>query len=547
MIFPSIPTPIKWNSNFSRSFSLACIHTTSYGYSSKSSSENRRSRHHGGHRIGSIVPRPRGQSTAPDAAAAASTSTRTRTTAAPAAARTRTRTRTTAAPGAATTRTKTRERKTAANTTCAQGPTAARSVVVLLQPQRHQGNHGEGVDARGQTARNNILRGQADTEVERGWSRQSPLPPDGRLPPDAEPGREDEARSDSLPRLADDLQPGSLRLSAGRRRQPRAVGLRGPLLDQLDAGARGQLSPLGAVRAAPPSAQRSRRRVRGAARAGLVHVAQAAAPTARRSPLRRPEDPGAISRRRGGHRARDRLDPGTDVDPRRRRRGREQQRRRLRHGTTAGLGQHRPDPGAHRGGLPSGGLRLEPRQTLNRADLWPCHLFFKRQPGEVVPSCRFAPGGFNLVPHVSRLLDVAELVQLSTSRNQRRCHEAALLEDYHRALCRALEENQREDSTPLPSLEDVLAEYEAVRVAGLYLAAMHMSLPRRWSSWSRREPVGGQQRLEHLNVYLRHHLLVFNFFLMEYNKVVFFISITPNSIFSLLLNKIVFSRREKKP
>ncbi|KAL7303920.1 hypothetical protein TKK_0004038 [Trichogramma kaykai] len=187
------------------------------------------------------------------------------------------------------------------------------------------------------------------------------------------------------------------------------------------------------------------------------------------------------------------------------------------------------------------------RQTLNRADLWPCHLFFKRQPGEVVPSCRFAPGGFNLVPHVSRLLDVAELVQLSTSRNQRRCHEAALLEDYHRALCRALEENQREDSTPLPSLEDVLAEYEAVRVAGLYLAAMHMSLPRRWSSWSRREPVGGQQRLEHLNVYLRHHLLVFNFFLMEYNKVVFFISITPNSIFSLLLNKIVFSRREKKP
>uniref|UniRef100_A0ABD2XQE9 Uncharacterized protein n=1 Tax=Trichogramma kaykai TaxID=54128 RepID=A0ABD2XQE9_9HYME len=340
-------------------------------------------------------------------------------------------------------------------------------------------------------------------KVERGWSRQSPLPPDGRLPPDAEPGREDEARSDSLPRLADDLHPRSLRLSAGRRRQPRAVGLRGPLLDQLDAGARGQLSPLGAVRAAPPSAQRSRRRVRGAARAGLVHVAQAAAPTARRSPLRRPEDPGAISRRRGGHRARDRLDPGTDVDPRRRRRGREQQRRRLRHGTTAGLGQHRPDPGAHRGGLPSGGLRLEPRQTLNRADLWPCHLFFKRQPGEVVPSCRFAPGGFNLVPHVSRLLDVAELVQLSTSRNQRRCHEAALLEDYHRALCRALEENQREDSTPLPSLEDVLAEYEAVRVAGLYLAAMHMSLPRRWSSWSRRDPVGGQRRLEHPNVYLR--------------------------------------------
>ncbi|CAB0039131.1 unnamed protein product [Trichogramma brassicae] len=148
------------------------------------------------------------------------------------------------------------------------------------------------------------------------------------------------------------------------------------------------------------------------------------------------------------------------------------------------------------------------KRTLNQADLWPCHLFFQQPPGQppgkFMPACRFVAGGFDLVPHVSRLLDVAELVQLSTSRNQRRCHEAAMLEDYHRALCRALEENQRDDSTPLlPTFEDVLAEYEAVRVAGLYLAAMQLSLPRRWSSWSRRQPSGCRQRVEHPNVYLR--------------------------------------------
>ncbi|CAB0037894.1 unnamed protein product [Trichogramma brassicae] len=156
------------------------------------------------------------------------------------------------------------------------------------------------------------------SEAERG-----PLPPDCRLLLDVarEPGRTDEARGAALPRLAADLHPGSLRLPAGRGRQPEAMGQRGPLLGRHNARARGQLSR-GAVRPSPPAGQQSRRLVRGSARVGLVHVPEAAAPAAHRSSVRRSEGPGALSRRHRDHRARDRLDPGTDAGPRRRRRRR---------------------------------------------------------------------------------------------------------------------------------------------------------------------------------------------------------------------------------
>ncbi|CAB0037893.1 unnamed protein product [Trichogramma brassicae] len=161
------------------------------------------------------------------------------------------------------------------------------------------------------------------SEAERGRRRQSPLPPDCRLLLDVarEPGRTDEARGAALPRLAADLHPGSLRLPAGRGRQPEAMGQRGPLLGRHNARARGQLSR-GAVRPSPPAGQQSRRLVRGSARVGLVHVPEAAAPAAHRSSVRRSEGPGALSRRHRDHRARDRLDPGTDAGPRRRRRRR---------------------------------------------------------------------------------------------------------------------------------------------------------------------------------------------------------------------------------
>ena len=94
-------------------------------------------------------------------------------------------------------------------------------------------------------------------------------------------------------------------------------------------------------------------------------------------------------------------------------------------------------------------------------------LFDDSQP---LPQCMLVD--FQLVRYAPATVDVLQLLYLSTRRKFRKKHEKELLRHYHEAFCKTLREND-DGIIDIPSIEDVVAEYEEMRVVGMVMASIY--------------------------------------------------------------------------
>ncbi|XP_014232856.1 uncharacterized protein LOC106656417 [Trichogramma pretiosum] len=104
------------------------------------------------------------------------------------------------------------------------------------------------------------------------------------------------------------------------------------------------------------------------------------------------------------------------------------------------------------------------KRCVTHGDPWPNNMLVKQGSPD-----RVCLVDFQLCRYGPRTIDLAELVYLSTRRETRQAHESQVLEVYHRELTRCLG-----PAAAKPSLEDVRAEYEELRLTAMYLALMYL-------------------------------------------------------------------------
>lgn len=103
-------------------------------------------------------------------------------------------------------------------------------------------------------------------------------------------------------------------------------------------------------------------------------------------------------------------------------------------------------------------------------DTWSFNLLFDES--TPVPTCLMVD--YQIIRYAPIMSDVSLLLYLTTRREFRDKFEAELLAFYHESLCEKLKENNYQE--PLPTFNQIVHEYEQVRIVGLVTALLYFPI-----------------------------------------------------------------------